>query len=55
MWLGWAGGRARLTGVTLPDLAVAVTVTVTVVVEPEEEVEEPPFLVMTKMTVNHGN
>lgn len=53
MWLGWAGGRARLTGVTLPDLAVAVTVTV--VVEPEEEVEEPPFLVMTKMTVNHGN
>lgn len=51
MWLGWAGGRARLTGVILSDLAV----TVTVVVEPEEEVEEPPFLVMTKVTVNHGN
>lgn len=51
MCLGWAGGRARLTGVILPDLAV----TVTVVVEPEEEVEEPPFLVMTKVTVNHGN
>lgn len=50
IWIGLAGGKARLTGVTLPDLAV----TVTVVVE-SEEVEEPPFLVMTKMTVSSGN